>query len=348
MMDHDLLISVIIPAYNSETFIERSIRSASRQTMRPSEIIVIDDASTDGTVDVVKALMGEIEELRIIELKTNGGPSRARNVGFKVATGDWLAILDADDAMKPQRLRVLAELAVRTGSSIVADNLSLYDWAADCEVRAGFRTDAGEFFLTPLMLFKSDRFEISGFGFSSIQPMFNREALRRASIEYDENRRYGEDTFLLAKCLFSGMICAITAMPNYVCTTRIGELSRQASPHSRSVPRFDLVIESLAELESAYSDSIDPECRRAIKELKRYQANIHKSNILRQIRKSRQYLRFSAFLFSDPVLVIFLAGRIGRRLNRWVTGKIARPIERPTGLFAVDERAIGETGIGAV
>ena len=93
-------ISVIMPAYNSAAFIARSIESAQRQTVRPLEIIVIDDGSKDDTAEAA-ARCGDL--VRVLR-QPNGGPAAARNHGAREARGEWLAFLDADDAWMPNKL----------------------------------------------------------------------------------------------------------------------------------------------------------------------------------------------------------------------------------------------------
>lgn len=93
-------ISVIIPAYQSEAFIKNAIRSAQLQTLRPIEILVIDDGSPDRTAQVA-AGCGEL--VRVLR-QPNGGPAAARNHGAREARGAWLAFLDADDAWLPRKL----------------------------------------------------------------------------------------------------------------------------------------------------------------------------------------------------------------------------------------------------
>jgi succinoglycan biosynthesis protein ExoO len=83
--------SVLIPAYNVSGIIERAIRSATAQTLPPLEILVIDDCSTDNTVEVVKALGREIPSLRLLSTPANGGAAAARNIGLRAAKGDWIA-----------------------------------------------------------------------------------------------------------------------------------------------------------------------------------------------------------------------------------------------------------------
>lgn len=86
-------ISVIIPAYNAEKYIERSIISALNQKHKPFEIIVVDDGSTDNTARITKKFSLQVRYI----FKNNGGVSSARNLGIKTAKGDWIALLDSDD-----------------------------------------------------------------------------------------------------------------------------------------------------------------------------------------------------------------------------------------------------------
>jgi len=97
----NLLISVVIPAYNAEQYIAKAIESCLNQTYAPHEIIVVDDASTDGTAAVAESFPAPV---RVIRLAENMGVSAARNQGVQASTGDWLAFLDADDWFLPQKL----------------------------------------------------------------------------------------------------------------------------------------------------------------------------------------------------------------------------------------------------
>ena len=130
--------SVIIPAYNVSGIIGRAIRSAAAQTFPPLEILVIDDCSTDNTVEVVKALGREISSLRLLSTHANGGPSAARNVGLREAKADWIALLDSDDAWKPGRLKRLSEVASATLADFVADNLVMWDAVADAQFKSTY------------------------------------------------------------------------------------------------------------------------------------------------------------------------------------------------------------------
>ncbi|HKK23746.1 MAG TPA: glycosyltransferase [Pseudohaliea sp.] len=95
-------ISVIIPAYNRATTIRLSAESVLRQTVEDLELIVVDDASSDGTAEAAEAI-GD-PRLRVIRLKKNRGPSGARNAGMEAARGEWIAFQDSDDEWLPSKL----------------------------------------------------------------------------------------------------------------------------------------------------------------------------------------------------------------------------------------------------
>lgn len=93
-------VSVIIPAYNSAAFIAETIRSVLAQTYDNVEIIVVDDGSTDATLDV----LSEFGEQITVLTKSNGGPASARNLAIRNSTGAYIAFLDADDLWMPEKL----------------------------------------------------------------------------------------------------------------------------------------------------------------------------------------------------------------------------------------------------
>ena len=97
------LVSIIVPAYNAERFIERTLRSALRQTYVTFEMIVIDDGSTDSTGVLARAFAQSDERVRVISVP-NGGVAKARNIGISEAAGEFVAFLDADDLWHPTKL----------------------------------------------------------------------------------------------------------------------------------------------------------------------------------------------------------------------------------------------------
>ncbi len=101
-------VSVIIPCYNCEQTVHRAAKSVYDQTIRPAEVILIDDASSDSTLNCLLALKDQYGSswLKVIQLSENGGPSVARNIGWDAASQPYIAFLDADDSWHPLKLEV--------------------------------------------------------------------------------------------------------------------------------------------------------------------------------------------------------------------------------------------------
>jgi len=101
-------VSVIIPCYNRKDVVERAIQSVYNQTWRPVELIVVDDGSTDGTVEKLRELKEKYNGwMKLIELgKNSGGPSLPRNIGWENATQPYIAFLDSDDAWHPRKVEI--------------------------------------------------------------------------------------------------------------------------------------------------------------------------------------------------------------------------------------------------
>ena len=97
------LMTVIMPSYNAERFIAESIESVVAQTIEDWELIVVDDASTDGTPNIVAAFQHRDPRIRLIAQEANQGPAHARNLGLDHARGELIAFIDSDDIWFPQK-----------------------------------------------------------------------------------------------------------------------------------------------------------------------------------------------------------------------------------------------------
>lgn len=106
-MSNPFLISVIVPVYNIEQYVERCVRSIMEQTYRDLEILLIDDGSTDQSGAICDRLAGEDARIRVFH-KENGGSSSARNLGIANAKGEYLGFIDSDDYIEPDMYEILA------------------------------------------------------------------------------------------------------------------------------------------------------------------------------------------------------------------------------------------------
>lgn len=97
------MVSVVIPSYNREKTIKFAVNSVLNQTYQDFEIIIVDDCSTDGSVEVIKSMTDP--RIRLVELEENGGACAARNRGVEEAKGEWIAFQDSDDEWLPEKLQ---------------------------------------------------------------------------------------------------------------------------------------------------------------------------------------------------------------------------------------------------
>ena len=104
-------VSVIMACHDSSKFVGEAITSVLRQTFHDLELILVDDCSTDNTLEIVKGYQARDGRIVVISLPNNEGPAIARNVGIAAAKGEWLGILDSDDVAMPERFEEQMKLA---------------------------------------------------------------------------------------------------------------------------------------------------------------------------------------------------------------------------------------------
>jgi glycosyltransferase involved in cell wall biosynthesis len=112
-------VSVIIPCWNAQDGIGRALSSVLDERSVPLECIVVDDASTDATVSIVKGIAGRDSRVVLVELPANEGVSNARNRALELARGEWLLFVDADDRLVPGSIALLLDTARRTDAVAV-------------------------------------------------------------------------------------------------------------------------------------------------------------------------------------------------------------------------------------
>jgi glycosyltransferase involved in cell wall biosynthesis len=115
------LVSVIIPAYNSARHIGECLESVIKQTYEQIEIVLVDDGSTDNTVEILQEILRTNQSKKSIEIITqpNRGACSARNKGLRNCKGDYIQFLDADDILCPDKISVQVDLAQKYGDAVV-------------------------------------------------------------------------------------------------------------------------------------------------------------------------------------------------------------------------------------
>jgi succinoglycan biosynthesis protein ExoO len=218
-------VSFIIPAYNAAATLERAIDSALAQGAVSMEVIVVDDCSKDGTRALVENHTDP--RVRLVALAVNGGPGVARNYGIEAARGRWIAVLDSDDTIRPDRLARMIAKAEKAGANIVVDNLDVVtsegqhkDTMFHPDRLAHMPELTLADFIASNVLFRNEH------NFGYMKPVFERSFLLDNGVRFDPALRIGEDYIFLASALAKGALCVVDPTPGYVYYINEGSISR--------------------------------------------------------------------------------------------------------------------------
>ncbi len=211
-------VSIIIPAYNTSQYITRAIESALGQTEQNIEVLVVDDASTDNTAEVVANFIDP--RLKLLVNESNKGPSYSRNRAIKEAKGEWIALLDSDDWYTPQRIETLLQVAQRENADLIADDIYFIQDGADSPTNTMFLQQE-IYFDQPK---KIDPVYFVDYYLSVTKPLIKLNFLVQYGLEFNEDLRYEEDFVLFLLCLLKGARFIIVPEPYYYYCNRVGSL----------------------------------------------------------------------------------------------------------------------------
>lgn len=180
-------ISVVIPVYNASKTIVRALDGVFSQSLLPQEVILINDGSTDNSVEVIKN--SKYQDRVLVKTIPNGGPSNARNTGISMATGDWIAFLDADDEwINTDKLERQLHVVRQHQNAVLVDTFAKIYWNRN--------------FVEEAKVFKTGN-ESNRFLFSNAVNATSSVLARKSAINevggFDINIRFGEDRLLWAQ-----------------------------------------------------------------------------------------------------------------------------------------------------
>jgi len=128
----DIKVSIVIPAYNVENYINQALDSILNQTHRNIEVIIVDDASADNTYSILKQYAKKDNRIKLYRLNKNGGASKARNSGMKHITGDYTYFFDSDDWLDLDYIEKLLKTATETNADVIINKgISAYNRGND-------------------------------------------------------------------------------------------------------------------------------------------------------------------------------------------------------------------------
>jgi succinoglycan biosynthesis protein ExoO len=195
-------VSVIIPAYNAAANLQRALDSALAQTMSDLEILIVDDASTDATLEIACRIAAQDSRVRVLHNERNSGPAVSRNRAIAAARGEWIALLDADDSWFPERLeRMLADAG---NADVVSDDLYIVRGSLFKPEEPVLWSLLQEQGITVTQPRRLDILDLVRYELALLQPMIRRAFLARHKLTYEPALRRAEDFHHYFEVLASG------------------------------------------------------------------------------------------------------------------------------------------------
>jgi len=217
-MDHPE-ITVTMPAYNRADLISRAIESVQSQTMSAWELVIVDDGSTDATLEIAHGYAKSDKRIKVFQNEHNMGIGKTRNHALRRSTGRFITPLDSDDWYQPVRLERMLAAADEHGADLLSDDL-LVIRHGDETPSATLSELCGEALLETLEidmagLLRRLGFERDGIALGLTKPLIRRQFLIDHGIEYDTTLQVVEDYWMLADCVAAGAKFVIIPEAHY-------------------------------------------------------------------------------------------------------------------------------------
>lgn len=190
-------ISIIVPVYNAEAYLEKTLDSIAAQTYPELEVILVDDGSVDGSGDICRTRSAGDSRFHYYR-KENGGPSAARNAGLLYASGEYVGFCDGDDLIDPEMHQTMAAYLERHGADIaLCDIFSERDqrrfgfpWPDETVFRGA---EIGQTLVASMVGNVSDNDKDVPLWGSVVRCLFRRDIIREHSIQFPEEHHFAED-----------------------------------------------------------------------------------------------------------------------------------------------------------
>lgn len=248
-------ISIVIPVYNAEEYLDKCLSSIVMQDMSSYEVILVDDGSTDSSQLICERYSATCPRFKTIT-KQNGGVSSARNAGLNVADGEYVMFVDSDDALAPGALSAL-EAATKDFPDLVVGGFNIYNenmfFGVTRPARsAEYSADNMSLFFDETMMKMGDLYR------GPWAKLYRNSVIRRNGLQFNESLCYAEDKLFIYEFLYYVSSAASLSVPVYEYFRREGTLSggktteRRASQLLAVVPSISAAF---MRLEEKYADN---------------------------------------------------------------------------------------------
>nr|MDW8082158.1 glycosyltransferase family 2 protein [Candidatus Calescibacterium sp.] len=214
MMEKKPKVSVILPVYNRERYLAQAIASVLNQTYGNIELIIVDDGSTDRSPTIIKDFARKDTRIRYAFHGKNCGVSAARNTALDMAQGEWIAVIDSDDAWHPERLEKLLGIA-EEGFFVADDPLLCFDRQGELVPWKRLLPSHG-IHLVENRVLEMDMVTYLRKRCPNLKPVFPRSAVETNQLRYTEGCQFAEDFEFLCHLFRAGLRLRILSEPLYL------------------------------------------------------------------------------------------------------------------------------------
>ncbi len=303
-------ISVLMANYNGAPYLRQAIESVLTQTHPSLELILVDDGSSDDSVTIANEIAATDARLRVFSGKRFGGPAPVRNFALDQVRGDWVAVVDSDDVIHPERFEHMLAAANDLKADILIDDLAIFDTDISAPKDTMLKGDYAEKpqAVSEVTYIHSNFIFGKGTALGYAKPFLHWAKMRDGKWRYDERLRIGEDYDLIVRLLAAGF--SMWTLPQQLYYYR---------KHAQSIS-YRLDDGSLQSLRSAAEDAVAreqkrPEARQAhvarLNSIKRAQGFSH----LIQALKARKFARVISVAFESPASLPLLLMPVRDRLR---------------------------------
>ena len=316
------LVSIIMPVYNTEAYVAQAISSALAQTLKNIEIIVVDNCSTDRSVEVIQSFTDR--RITFLQNPQNLGATASCNRAMRAATGRWIAILDSDDWIAPERLERMVLVAEAEAADLIVDDLFL--------IRDGEATAWSTLLsesdrvinqiqqIDPVFFVETDLYgKRRCLRLGLTKPLFRRQFLEQHGIQYDETLQSVYDFWIDLTCLVKGAKFILLPEPYYFYRARAGS--------SVSKKRTGWLNECCQATERFIQQPITQQNPALVRALSRQLARFQRYRAYYQVTeplKEKQYIKAVAASLHYPIFFVQclrqLPGVVSRRIQYHLLG----------------------------
>lgn len=317
------LISVVMANFRGAAHLVPTMSAVLAQTERRLELILVDDCSDDESVPIARRIAAADSRVRVIAAPHNQGPAATRNMALDAAKGEWIAIVDSDDLIHPERFARLIAAAQAADTDIVADDMVYFGAVSDPQGRS---------LLQPLALTapvkvdtalylraNSGDPQVPALGY--LKPIFRRGILEGR--RYDPQLRIGEDYDLVLRLLIEGANFLLLPDPLYAYRRHAGSISHRLSVAT---------VEAMLNAHRALPPLTDPQARAAARVVDRQLSRSLRYEYLVRDIKARHW-RGALPRLADPAMLSRLIESLrDRRRSKTPVAPLADDITLPTPL----------------